>query len=519
MLGGSAAAFSLVACGQTSPEVQQTSSSPASERAEDPATSAAQSLRGGTLRVAFPGVISTLDPTLIYAIEDGFVSLALYETLVWLNEKMEVQPALATDWQESEDRLSWTFTLREGITFHDGTPFAAEDVVSTFERILDPQVGSPSLSMLNFITAVEAEDTHRVRFDLERPSVIFASLLSFLGTSIIQRGRSEDDLANEPIGTGPFTFAELLPGERLRMVRNENYWKPDRPYLDEVQYVYLPEATTRMEALNSGVVDIIWNLDIEQIPIANAGLHVLQGADISSQYIILNMRHAPMDDGRVRKALKLCVDRAGMLQVATKGRGSLANDQPVFPWHPMHADIPPREQDIEQAKTLLAEAGYADGLTLTMATSTPRPGMLEISVAFQEMAQQAGITIELDKMPVETYWSDYLNYPLSVSNFLGTPPILDVHLSLLYHSAGAWHEPGYENAELDSLIEQVVAEQDEQQRAEMYARIQQIISEEGAWIIPYYRPTFVASRKTVQDLDVLVDSFFSLTDVWLEQEG
>ncbi|NJP07784.1 MAG: hypothetical protein HC837_20280, partial [Chloroflexaceae bacterium] len=186
------------------------------------------------------------------------------------------------------------------------------------------------------------------------------------------------------------------------------------------------------------------------------------------------------------------------------------------PWYALRADIPPREQDIARAKELLAEAGYADGLTLAMATSALRAGMQETAIAFQEMAQQAGITIELERLPNDTYWGEYLNYPLATTHLPYEPLSLDASLAIAYHSAGAWHEPGYENPELDELIEQVSMEADVTKRTEMYAQIQQIISDEGAWIIPYYNSTFVASRTTLHDINMGRTPFLHLSETWME---
>jgi peptide/nickel transport system substrate-binding protein len=491
------------------------------EPATTPATSQPQ--RGGSLRIAFPGVATILDPTLAYSAEDTFAVLSIYERLVFVDIRapQDTYPMLATKWEESDDGLRWTFTLREGVTFHDGSPFGSEDVVATFERIRNPNVGATAFQVLDVIETVTAVDEQTVQFDLKRPSAEFLALLSFPAVSIIQRGRDEESLMNEPIGTGPFQFAELLSGERLRMTRNENYWQPDLPYLDEVQHLYLPEAVTRMEALNSGMVDVLWNVELEQLPVieTNADFYVMHGTPDNYQPIILNMNHAPLDDVRVRDALKFCVDRVGMIQAVTQGRGAIANDQPVFSWNPLYADIPQKEQDMEQAKALLAEAGYGDGLTLEMATAPVRAGMHESAVAFQEMAQQAGITIELKQFPPETYWGEYLKYPLSVSNNNYVFPSLDANLALTFHSAGAWNEPGYQTEELDSLIEDVSAERDEQKRTEMYAEIQRIISEDGGWIIPYSRAMFVVFRTTVHEVVVPANTLFEVTGVWKEQEG
>jgi peptide/nickel transport system substrate-binding protein len=515
LLASGTAALTVGACGQQSQDVQEGTAN------ESGGGGAGEPQRGGTLRVALPASPTTLDPALSFVFQDFLLSGVLYERLTLTRGPATVEPALATAWEASEDGLRWTFTLREGVTFHDGSPFGAEDVVYTFERVLDPDMGSLGYSLLNTVTDVTAVDDLTVQFDLARPSVDFPILISYSNVGIVPRGRSSEELAERPVGTGSFRFAEYIPGERLRMVRNEDYWQPDLPYLDELQHVYIPEAATRLQALSSRAVDMIWNLPLEQIPTveSTADLRLEEIPEASYQHIILNQNFAPLDDPQVREALKLSVDRQGVLQAAAQGRGTIANDQPIPPWYTHYADIPSGEQDITRARELLAEAGYADGLTLDMATSAARPGMLETAIAFQEMAQQANITINLERLSNDIYWNEYLNYPLALSNNSYIPPSMDGHLNLTFHSNGLWNETFYVNPELDDLIEKVNAEATEEQRADLYAQIQQIISTEGAWIIPYYRSTFMASRNTVHGVQTSPDLLLDMSAAWIEQEG
>lgn len=522
MMGSTTAALALVACGQQTPAAQK-STSDESEETTGPtsASTVRKPQRGGTLRVAFPGTPTSLDPALFAVYEDWNIARAIYEPLVRLDENLELQPGLATSWEAAEDRLSWTFTLREGVTFHDGSPFGSEDVVYTFERGLDPDFGSEIGVVLGTITAVEAVDDLTMRFDLSKPSADFPVLMSYAYTGIVPRNRSSEDLAAEPVGTGPFRFAEYTPGERLRLVRNDTYWQPDLPYLDALEHFYISEPTTGIEALNSGVVDVIWNLTIENVALVevNSDLELLETMDFIYQPIVMQVNQSPLNDERVREALKLCVDRAGMLQVVFQGRGVIGNDQPVPPWHRFFADIPPREQDIERARELLTEAGYADGLTLEMATSAARPGMVEIAVAFQEMAQHAGITINLERLPTDTYWGDYLSYPLAVSFWSYESPSIAALLRAVYHSDASYNETGYTNSKLDELIEQAEQEPDEETRAQMYAQVQQILSDDGGEITAFLRPLFAARKAAVQDVALIGGALVDMSAAWIEQEG
>ena len=477
--------------------------------------------RGGTLRVAFPGAAAQLDPALYLTNEEYHIGFATYNGLVRVDHTLVAQPDLAESWTTSDDLTIWTFKLREGIRFEHGTPFSADDVVYTFERILDEALGSPFRSVIGFVNRVEKVDDYTVSFRLDTPSADLDSVLGATQARIVPRDRTTEQLAQDALGTGPFKLAEFLPGDHTKLVRKEDYWQTGLPYLDEIRHLYVPEEATQIAALTGGSINMMWSLGSENIPAIEADPNSVVGEAPSGNYqdIVMRVTEEPFTDSRVRLALKYCVDRPGVRQVVLQGRGSLGNDQPIAPISPFYADLPVREQNIEKAKALLAEAGYADGLDLTLYTSPVRPGLVEYAIAFQEMVKAAGINVSIERTPADVYWSEYwMKVPLCMSNW-GMRPTTDETLSIAYHSEATWNESDYRNPELDRLIDAARGEKDLETRKDLYAQAQQLLSDDGGVIISYFRPVVMAMRKEIQNFHPHPTGWLHLTETWLDESA
>ncbi len=512
LLGLTTTTAALTACGAPAAQEDADSTTVPEQIAGEPR-------RGGTLRVAFASTITKFDPALASIMEEFHSALAIYEGLVRVDQNLAPQPGLATAWEASDDLLTWTFTLREGVTFQHGAPVTAQDVVYTYERILDPDLGSPAQNMLTAVERVEAVDDMTVRFSLNNPIADFLLYTASPRLVIVPHDYNAEQLASEPSGSGPFRLGEQRPGEQTTFIRNETYWDGSRPYLDDLRFVYIAESPTRVEALRSGTVDVIYQLGPEVAPVLEQSndVRVSEIPGGGHTLIAMDVTAPPFDDLRVRQAFKHCVDREGVLQAVLQGRGMLGNDQPISPADPNWADVAPLANDIERAKELLAEAGYADGLEVTLTTSEVRPGMVPLSVAFQEMAKSAGITITIDQLPAETFWTEgYMQTNL----FTGNWPMYespDIMLSEGYQSGGAWHETGWDNPDLDALIVAARGEADPAERQDLYRQIQETISRDGGVIISTFRPFILAMRPNVQGLQQLPTEVMLFQDVWLAQ--
>jgi peptide/nickel transport system substrate-binding protein len=227
----------------------------------------------------------------------------------------------------------------------------------------------------------------------------------------------------------------------------------------------------------------------------------------------MSVNEKPFDDVRVRQALKHSIDRNALQKVVLQGRGVIMNDQPVAPFSPLWANIPPLAYDVEKAKALLAEAGYPNGLEVTLTIAEITPGIMDAAVVIQESAKAAGITINLNRSPVGAYWAEqYMQVPFFVSYWpLESEP--DPQLSLVYVSDGIFNESGWFDARVDTLISESRGSRDLATRKQQSAEIQQIISSEGANIIPYSMPIIMAARDTVRDL--IPGQFIYPQFIWL----
>lgn len=491
--GGTTALLALSAC--TSAPEQPTQSTSA--------VNPGQPQRGGTLRLAFPDRFNFFDPAFNSGYANEAAIVLMYEPLVQVDMSdptFALQPMLAESWTVSEDGLAWTFRLRQGVKFHHGTGMSAQDVVYSYTRILDPALGSPTRTLLNGIASVTAVDEFTVLIQLTAPDFSLIYKLRWAPLSILPHDRSAEQLATAPSGTGPFMFVAHEPGTSMTFARNPNYWDADLPYLDEVHHLYLPESTTQIAGLTSDTLDVVTQLGVENIAALadNPLVKVHQG--LASTYMVFAMRvdQEPFTDVRVRQALKLVMDRPGLVQGVLQGYGVVGNDQPIPPGNPYAVELPAPTRNIEQAKALLTAAGYPDGLSLTLYTAEVGPNIVATSVAFQEMAKAAGVNVQIERMSADLYWTEYyLQQPFFVSFWLFLPEpdeymIFGFDVGATYDE-GNWHPP-----ELTALIQAGRGERDVVKRKEIYAQLQQLISEQGAIIVPYFQPLYAATSRAVQ---------------------
>ena len=389
--------------------------------------------------------------------------------------------------------------------FRHGKEFKAEDVVYTFNRLLEPDVGSRIAAALDSVTKVVALDERTVRFYLDSPQAYLPDLTAVFHARIIPSDIDPERLVTEEFGTGPFILKEHVAGERIVMVRNPDYWLEGAPYLDEVIFFYVPNPETRAEALKSGAVDVIYDLDASSVPAleAHSETRVSEATSASYLNLAMDMRVEPFDDILVRKALQAATDREAILQAAQFGKGSIAYDHPIPPsdehfWEGSQEAVP--SYDVERAIGLLAEAGYPDGLDLTLYTSTSGGTMVEMAVAFKESAAPAGIRVKIQREPEDQFWNDvWLVKPFTTVWWDGRTP--DEALSLLYKTDAKWNESRYSNPRVDELIIRARSQFDLMDRKDSYEEIQRTLIEEVPRIIPVFRPIFRGLRLNVRECE------------------
>ncbi|MEZ4678306.1 MAG: ABC transporter substrate-binding protein [Caldilineaceae bacterium] len=474
-----------------------------------------------SLRIAFSNIPTQFDPAIWSGNSAVQLGFAVYEGLVRVDHQLVAQPALAERWEVSDDLLTWTFTLRQDVLFHHGTPFTARDVVYTYERLFDPSTESPLRTVLSFINAIDAVDdgtpAGAVRFTLTAANVDLPLLCSAPQALIIAHDYALEALAKSPSGTGPFRVVESVPGQRFSFVRNDQYWGIERIALQEVHHLYIPSFAERAAALNAGEIDMLVDISDEEAQLLSGvdAVTVVESPSGAYQTVVMQATEPPFDDVRVRQALKLCLDRETIQKSLLGGRGEIGLDHPVASISPFHADLPQPHRDIKLAQELLISAGYPNGLTLDLITAAVDPGMVQLAYLVQEMAAPAGFDIRPTEVPADVYWSTYwMQVPFHIGSWNFRPSI-DETFALAFHSKSIWNESRWFDENLDALLEQARSELDSDQRKDLYRRAQQLIMDQGAVMIPFFRSVLTAIRSNVTNFTPQPTGWLDLRDVRL----
>jgi peptide/nickel transport system substrate-binding protein len=301
-----------------------------------------------------------------------------------------------------------------------------------------------------------------------------------------------------------------VPRERATFKANPDYWMEGIPYLDTLEILFVPETETQIKMMESGQADIITDISVDQYRRLDDNANVAGEYIELAHHVPITMRtdKEPFDDPRVRKAMKLVVDREAMLESVMYGMGTLANDHPIPPFNPMYDDLGGiREQNIEKAKELLAEAGYPDGLNVTIHCGSNIPPVLDVVLTYQQMAKKAGITVEVSTATRDVYLSKYWLSAKFKATLWGHREDPTQLLNLAYKCGAPWNEGHYCNEELDKYVEQISSETDTEKRQEYFSKVQEILHEDGPSIIAFFQPYFGATSTRIED--------FYLTRNWI----
>ena len=447
----------------------------------------------GTLRVAFQSLVQT-DPALISSDAEVLVANAVYDYLVDIDPlSSQPVPRLASEWLVSEDGLTYTFTLHEGVNFHDGSPLTAADVVWTFDRLRDPAAEYATASLYENIASITAMSDLEVTFTLKAPNPFFLYDLSDNHALIIKDGTTE---ATDFNGSGPFVVESYSPEDRIVLAANPDYFVEGQPGLANVEIIFFSDETAMVDALRGGQVDLVMRMST---PLYESlqGVDGIETASIPTNgfdLVRLRADREPGSDPRVIQAMKLATDREAILELVQQGYGAVGNDSPIGPLYENYYDpnVQAAARDVEAARTLLAEAGYADGLDLTLHTPNTG-GRPDLAVVLKEQWAEAGINIEISVEPEEIYYGEngWLEVDLGITGW-GSRPYPQFYLDTMLVTGAIWNEAHFSDAEFDALAETAGTTLDEAERVAAYARIQALLAERGPVIIAYYFPQFGA---------------------------
>ncbi|WP_370046348.1 MULTISPECIES: ABC transporter substrate-binding protein [Salipiger] len=473
-----------------------------------------------------------LDPAAVTAVNDFRILMNVYDGLVrYKSGTLEVEPALATAWEISEDGTEYTFTLREGVTFHDGSPFNAEAVVFNFERMLNEDhpyhdTGPfPLAFFFSSVSSVEAVDDLTVKFTLSEPYAPFLSNLAYPTGLIVSPAAVEQhgaDFGRNPSGTGAFTFAEWRSNEAVVVEANPDYWD-GAPDLEAVVFRPITDANTRTAEMLAGGIDMM----VEVPPVALSqfqgdGFQVFEQAGPHVWFLILNAKEGPFADKRVRQAANYAINKEALVNDVLEGTAEVAAGPtpPAFAWAYNEA-LEPYPYDPEKAKELIAEAG-AEGAELTFYVTEGGSGMLD-PVAMGTAIQADLNAVGLDTT-IETYeWNTFLgqvNPGLEgkadmaemawMTNDPDTLPFLALRTEA-WPDKGGFNSGYYSNPEVDELLEKARVATDQDERAALYKQMQEIVQEDAPWVFVANWKQNAVTNDRVEGFE-LQPSFFLLLD-------
>lgn len=445
------------------------------------------------------GEKQSMDPADMHSGDDAYHTFAVYNRLVDLDDNFNVLPELATEWSASEDGLTWTFKLREGVKFHSGKDFSSADVVYTFKRLLDEKTGSGARAVMEFLDpdGIAAPDANTVTFTTKTPVVELPILITNKFTNIVPDGAKQEDLRKKGDGTGPFMQEEFTPNAPVRILRkNPNYWDAGKPKAECLKITVAQEAVAGVSAIKSGEVDLMLNVDPSVIPALkdDPSVSLLETAASNSMTISMWVDTKPFDDIKVREALKAVVDRQAMIDTVLLGFGEPGADNPVPVPNPASYVKEAPKQDIELAKKLLAEAGYADGLKFDLYTAEGVPGMVRMAQVYAEMAKPAGIEVNVIVTPAESFWDDvWLKQSIVTSAWSMRPP--GEGLAVAYTQNAKWKETHWERPDYDALLLKANTTVDEAERLKLFQQTGELLAKEGGLILPMFVHQVLAVRK------------------------
>ncbi len=443
----------------------------------------------------------TLDPHMTSAYASFQVLENVYDTLVQPAEDLSMEPALAEDWTISPDNLTWTFTLRQGVTWHNGREFVADDVVYSFQRIIDEGLNGWRFGSVESVTA---PDDSTVEITLTRPSPnLLVSIAGFKGMAIVPREIVEDGtIATNPIGTGPFRFVSQSPDQGIVLEANPDYWRSDEglPMLDGIRFVQIPDAGTKLTALRTGEVhwiDAVPPQDIENLT-AEDGITLGRVPGGDYHYFALNQSTPPLDDVRVRQAIAMAIDRGVITEAAQFGAAT--PNQTAIPasnaaWYFDYAPYQPA--DLVGAQALLDDAGV-NGLTIEFLVTSDFPETVTQAQVIAAQLAAIGITVEITDVDFNTWLDRQGNgeFGAFMLSWIGNIDPDDFYYAQ-HHSEGGFNFQGYANPDVDALLDAARVETDQTARKALYDQAAKLIVDDASYIYLYNPDNINAWRDEV----------------------
>jgi peptide/nickel transport system substrate-binding protein len=500
----------LAACGGAN-KVGTSAAASSASAGGSTSSAAAPATKGGTLKLAMQTPATAINPLLV---SDAGGLCLLAQTGEFLtfdnNQLLHLEPMLATKWTPSKGGALWTFALRQGVKFHDGSPMTADDVVYTFQELANPKNASNALSTFAGVlkpSGVVKVDSATVAFHLEAPNGNFPYLVSSdnYNAIIVPKGTDFGKWQKTFVGTGPFKLQSYTTNVGANFTANPDYWG-GAPNLASTAFTFYTAQQPQILALQGGQVDVIVQFVVQgaQALLNNSSYNIIKLKSANHRELSMRNDQAPFTDKRVRQAIALCLDRPGMVQALLQGFGVVGNDSPFSPKFPStDTTVPQRTQNLTQAKQLLQAAGHGSGFSTALATEQYEeiPGLATV---IAEAASKIGVKINLKVENQSSYYgkatfgnSDWLDASMSLVDY-GDRGVPNVFLDAPLLSAGTWNAAHFKNPTYDNLVKQYTASVDLQAQRQIAGKIQRLLLDETPLIIPYFIDGLTATSSKVK---------------------
>ena len=475
----------------------------------------AQPVSGGSLTYGMYGEASSFDPI---SRGLGYCNTAIYDSLMRFDANGDPEPFLA-EGMESDDNITWTLRLRDGVEFHDGTPLDADAVIYNIERHTVPENASPLFLQAQLIESMTAVDDLTIEFVLSQPFRVFPGMFAQSnGLGIIASPTALEELGADynsgPVGVGPFTFVEWIPDDRLTLVRNDNYWQEGLPYLDELVCRPLPDTQTRYQAMANGDVDLTYMITVAEIDRLKEvdGLVVHESVGNGAEGIVLNDTRPPFDDIRMRQAFVSMLDLDVIADVRLGGRRELAGAigliAPSDPTHNPEVETVWPDTDLDRAMSLIEEY-RADGGDPNFTFKLPNTPDRR---RFAEMASQffgdAGLDVTMDFLDISEFVSgvlipgDFEAAIMTYPSFVGQYP----QMWNAYHTSGTSNWADFSDPDVDAALELAVSTTDPAEADQAWRDVQLLVAEKLPFATYARSPAAIITVDGVDGVDRYADN-------------
>jgi peptide/nickel transport system substrate-binding protein len=469
---------------------------------------------GGTLNVAINADPPKLDPSFSSALVDRQVFQSIFDKLIDIDSSGKVIPMLAEKWEVSNDQKTYTFKLRQGVKFHDGTDFNAEAVKFNFERYMDKN--STRRNELASVDNVTVSDPYTVVVQLKTPFAPFLSVLTDRAGMMASPDavkKSGEDFFNHPVGTGPFVYKDRIKGTSITVEKNPNYWQKGIPYLDKVVYKVFTDSNVALVNQKSGQVDITTTFPPKELNNNDPNIKVINQAGQGYSGFYINTSKAPFDKKELRQVVDLLIDREAVIKVALNGAGTPAHS-PFAPSHFAYGDSDKYEKpNLDKAKELLKKAGKPDGFAFTLKIS-PGPDTQQIGQMIQSMLKPAGVTVTLEQVDFGTLIDQAIkgNHESVFINWSGR---LDPDLNIYDFAVtgGSGNRSQFSNPEVDKLLNAARTEGDQAKRKAFYDNVMKIVHDDIYYVFMYHTNNVFGISKGAQGFNYVPDGIIRTAEI------